>query len=242
MMQQQEYMQQQQQFMQNRMMNMPPQQEYFNNYMQQQQPQMNQQMNNNNNNNYSPEGFLEDPLSLVKRNINIRGWSIKEGDRVIGKATSIELLIFLEKRLKEQLTLNGLWIYDMLSDIYYTPNTLYEVLKENAGSLMHMNNPYTKRNPDGYSNNNNNNNNRNEFQQPNPYMNMPQNNYQHPPVNVNLNVNLIPGDVGLNSVYLSPQQNPYYQNNNDNTYYQQNLNNIYNNMKSNPNMVRNMKK
>jgi len=88
--------------------------------------------------NYScPDNFLEDPLYLVKNNINVKGWQVKENDRIIASMNSYELLMFLENRLKnEKLGINNIWVFDSMTDIYYTPMTLYEVLKENVNILL----------------------------------------------------------------------------------------------------------
>lgn len=89
------------------------------------------------NNNNCPENFLEDPLYLVKRNVNIKGWYIKENDKIMATMNSYDLLIFLENRMKnEKMGLKNLWIFDSMSDIYYTPMTLYEVLRENINLII----------------------------------------------------------------------------------------------------------
>jgi hypothetical protein len=84
-----------------------------------------------------PDNFLEDPLYLVKNNTNVKGWQVKENDRIIASMNSYELFMFLENRLKnEKLGVNNIWVFDSMTDIYYTPMTLYEVLKENINILL----------------------------------------------------------------------------------------------------------
>jgi hypothetical protein len=264
-----------------------------NNQRNMRQPNYNNNMNMNNNNNnmnyiqqnqnsYScPENFLEDPLFLVRRNVHFKGWYIKENDRLIAQMNSQELFIFLEGRLKtEQQGLSNLWIFDSMSDIYYTPITLYEVLKENENILIpqqqKMFNPMQFQNNVPFNNNNNmnrRNNNQEDFMnkneqfvnQPpfaNPYMNQMQGQFtppnhfpqqkfnipQNQALNVNMNINLLQGELNVNSIY-APQSNnfnqvnnQYYQNVPNESVYYNNLNNIYNSMKVNPNMKRVEKK
>lgn len=128
-------------FSNNHFMNIPYQNNNYNNL---------NQVNINNNNfngfnnnlnqqfNYNcPDNFLEEPLFLVKRNTNVKGWQVKENDRIIASMNSYELLMFLENRLKnEKLGLNNIWIFDSMSDIYFTPITLYDVLKENINIIL----------------------------------------------------------------------------------------------------------
>jgi len=203
------------------------------NMMQQEYFMMNQtnQMNQMNQMNYPREEFLEDPIFLIKRNLNVRGWGIKENDRVVANANSVELFILLEQKLRGNQSWNNLWINDMMSDIYYTPPILYEVLRENINSLLQkpkmspQQNVFTNRNYHPEQNMG-----RNDFNQT----------YQPTPLNVNLNVNLMQGELNLNNYYLQQQQsNPYFEGGNNRNMYYQNLNNPYINMEENPYMMRN---
>ena len=68
------------------------------------------------------------------------------------------------------------------------------------------------------------------------------------PLNVNMNINLLQGELNVSSIY-APQNNnfngfhnqQYFQPNNE-SFYLSNFNNLYNSMKSNPNVKRNFDK
>ena len=57
-------------------------------------------------------------------------------NKILGNFNSIDLLGFLEKKIKDGSKFENVWITDYETDIYFTPTNLYEILKENVPKIM----------------------------------------------------------------------------------------------------------
>jgi hypothetical protein len=81
--------------------------------------------------------LLENPNNIVQKNLNKRGWFLMaDKDKILGNFNSIDLLTFLEEKIKSNYKFDNIWITDYDTDIYFTPSNLYEVLKENIPKIF----------------------------------------------------------------------------------------------------------
>lgn len=85
----------------------------------------------------NPLQFLENPIYVVIKNLNQKGWVITLADteKVINCFNSFELLAFYEGELKKGLSINSLCATDYDTDMCFTPQNLYEVIKDNLVML-----------------------------------------------------------------------------------------------------------
>ena len=83
------------------------------------------------NNNIRKMLNFENPIQLIIKNINIKGWRIVDNDNSIKTFNSLELLSFLEIEINEGRNINNYCITDFELDIHFIPNFLFECLKEN---------------------------------------------------------------------------------------------------------------
>lgn len=95
--------------------------------------------------NYNPQmeeeqamtNILENPNNIVQKNLTKRCWFLmSDKNKIRGNFNSIELLKFLEEKIKSNYNFENLFITDHDTDIYFTPANLYEVLKENIPRII----------------------------------------------------------------------------------------------------------
>lgn len=94
----------------------------------------NQNKNTTSNNNSSKavpfEMSIEDPITIIYKNLLEKGWFLQVDNKKMINMNSIELLDFLEAYFKAGKKADKLSVTDYQSDMYFSPNTLLENLKE----------------------------------------------------------------------------------------------------------------
>lgn len=174
----------------------------------------NNQMNQNRDNQMINHVYLENPNSIVHKNMYNKGWLLMTlNDKIIGQFNSIDLFKYLDKKILEGWNFENTWITDYDTDIYFTPSNLYEILKEIVPNVIV-----------------------NINKNKNPQMNFPINLGINPNLNINptinpLNPNFNPG-MNFNPIHFNipPQINMRQINSNDNKLGGNNNNNISNNI------------
>jgi hypothetical protein len=102
--------------------NIPQQQEFFNKPMK---------------DSFDPTMFLENPSSIIQKNLVQRGWFLmSENNKILGNFNSLDLLIYLDEEFEAEADMSKVWITDYETDIYFTPSNLYEALKDTVPKLM----------------------------------------------------------------------------------------------------------
>jgi len=92
-------------------------------------------MGNINFNTLNPTLFLENPSLIVQKNLIQRGWFLMNDNRIMGNFNSLDMLSYLDDKIKDN-KVENLAITDYETDIYFTPNNLYEILKETLPKIM----------------------------------------------------------------------------------------------------------
>lgn len=81
--------------------------------------------------------FLENPTSIVQKNMYKKGWLLMTlNDKILGQYNSIDLFKYLEKKMTEGWNFENTWVTDYDTDMYFTPSNLYEILKEISPLVM----------------------------------------------------------------------------------------------------------
>jgi hypothetical protein len=119
--------------------NMPP--NMMNPYPQyyQNQPKQNERPNQNfpPKEDFDPTSFLENPSTIIQKNLVQRGWFLmSENNKILGNFNSLDLLIWLDEEFEAESDMSKVWITDYETDIYFTPSNLYEALKDTVPKLI----------------------------------------------------------------------------------------------------------